>query len=206
MIKYVVDEHGFIIRSSASRSTRKSTQNRKYNNCPVCGVRVRVNNLDKHIRKVHPDYSADNSHTSQKSSFPVQQSRHNETAKSTAEKQVPLDNTLTQGGEKMTQCPYCSCRVRVDRLEKHIQKRCPVRRKESPQTDKRVSSNKRQNMHQVSVSNMHNGSNIEEEALRQSFDESIYGGKYLGHLRREFDGKFGSLPLYDDYGDESDAD
>lgn len=44
----------------------------------------------------------------------------------------------------------------------------------------------------------------EYERLRQSQDESRDGGKYLGHMRRER-GKFGSLPLYDDYSDESSA-
>ncbi|MBU6362340.1 MAG: hypothetical protein KGS46_20205 [Chloroflexi bacterium] len=47
---------------------------------------------------------------------------------------------------------------------------------------------------------------IGKESLWQSSDESSYGDKYLGHMQREWDGKFGSLPLYDDYGDEADAD
>lgn len=45
-----------------------------------------------------------------------------------------------------------------------------------------------------------------DEALIQSHDEPRDGGKYIGHMRREFDGKFGSMPLYDDYGDEANAD
>ncbi len=45
---------------------------------------------------------------------------------------------------------------------------------------------------------------LREEVLRQSRgEEGSYGGKYLGHMRRESDGSFGSLPLYDDYGEES---
>ena len=46
---------------------------------------------------------------------------------------------------------------------------------------------------------------IEVAKLRQSDHESSYGDKYVGQSRREWDGKFGSLPLYDDYGDEADA-
>jgi len=46
-----------------------------------------------------------------------------------------------------------------------------------------------------------------EEVLRQSRgEEGSYGGKYLGQMRRERDGRFGSLPLYDDYGEESGPD
>jgi len=45
-----------------------------------------------------------------------------------------------------------------------------------------------------------------EQAFIQSHDEPMDGGKYLGHMEREWDGKFGSLPLYDDHNDEADAD
>ncbi len=47
--------------------------------------------------------------------------------------------------------------------------------------------------------------NLQGQALRQSFEDSSYGDKGLGHMRRE-QGKFGSLPLYDDYSEESWAD
>jgi hypothetical protein len=42
-------------------------------------------------------------------------------------------------------------------------------------------------------------------ALDQSFYETNFGGKYLGQMRREGSGQFGSLPLYDNYGDNADA-
>jgi len=42
------------------------------------------------------------------------------------------------------------------------------------------------------------------EKLKQALDESRYGGKGM-HIRHEGDGKFGSTPLHDDYGDESDS-
>lgn len=46
------------------------------------------------------------------------------------------------------------------------------------------------------------GNNV-AEAFHQAFDEKMDGGKGLGHMQREWDGKFGSLPLYDNYDDES---
>jgi len=44
------------------------------------------------------------------------------------------------------------------------------------------------------------------ESFLQSFDEKRDGGKYLGHMRRESSGQFGSLPLFDDYDDDANAD
>lgn len=40
------------------------------------------------------------------------------------------------------------------------------------------------------------------DAFRQAFNETRYGAKGMHH-RREWDGKFGSTPLHDDYNDES---
>jgi len=45
-----------------------------------------------------------------------------------------------------------------------------------------------------------------QAAFDQAFHESRFGDKYVGLSRRESSGRFGSLPLYDDYGDEADAD
>ena len=45
-----------------------------------------------------------------------------------------------------------------------------------------------------------------EEELNQSDHESRFGEKYLGQMRRDYDGTFGSIPLYDDYGEESGPD
>ena len=56
-----------------------------------------------------------------------------------------------------------------------------------------------------SSSHSEESSGADLEAFRQSQAETSFGGKYLGQMRREFDGKFGSLPLYDDYDDESEA-
>jgi hypothetical protein len=42
------------------------------------------------------------------------------------------------------------------------------------------------------------------EAFKQAFNETRYGAKGMHH-RHEWDGKFGSTPLHDDYDDESDS-
>lgn len=43
------------------------------------------------------------------------------------------------------------------------------------------------------------------EAFWQAMDEKRYGAKGMHH-RHEWDGKFGSTPLHDDYSDEADSD
>lgn len=42
------------------------------------------------------------------------------------------------------------------------------------------------------------------EAFKQAFNETRYGAKGMHH-RHEWDGKFGSTPLHDDYNDESES-
>lgn len=42
-----------------------------------------------------------------------------------------------------------------------------------------------------------------KDVNRRLSEELDFGDKYLGQVRRESDGSFGSLPLYDDYGEES---
>jgi hypothetical protein len=95
----------------------------------------------------------------------------------------------------MTKCPACRARVRVDRLKKHLGKVHPGWR------DPRAS----RNPHTESVS-ADQGAEFPKEELNQSDHESRYADKYLGQMRRDYDGTFGSLPLYDDYGDESGPD
>jgi hypothetical protein len=43
----------------------------------------------------------------------------------------------------------------------------------------------------------------QDDLLKSRGEEGSYGDKYLGQVRRDYDGSFGSIPLYDDYGEES---
>lgn len=47
---------------------------------------------------------------------------------------------------------------------------------------------------------------IRAASVIQSDRETIFGDKHLGPWAHESDGKFGSISLYDDYGDEANAD
>jgi hypothetical protein len=112
---------------------------------------------------------------------------------------------------QLARCPYCTAHVKTTRLRKHLAKVHPSkhllntgardlptaatsqRRTERPEHTAKASLSWREDQVQAL------------EALRQSFDEPRDGSKGLGHMRREGDGKFGSFPLHDDYGDEADA-
>lgn len=65
--------------------------------------------------------------------------------------------------------------------------------------------------HQTTADRKHipsgrNAKAVNFRSRRQLDDDGLDGSKYLGHFRRESSGQFGSYPLHDDYGDESDAD
>lgn len=200
MTKYYIDESGLLTGKVPPGINRPPTLVRRgqasykpLKKCPVCGQQI--GRLTKHIRKVHPDYI--DSHTIQESTV-------------LTKKSVPAIGMPQQGPNRlMTQCPHCKSPVRNDRLEKHILNACPAQKISTPSVGKLDTRRAKPDAEQEGISDTDSATrkvDIEEEALRQSFDEPIDGGKYLGHMRREWDGKFGSLPLYDDYEDESNAD
>lgn len=99
-------------------------------------------------------------------------------------------------------CPICNRSMIYQELYDHIQANHP---KENPKIIlakfKQVIRQRMGSSDYVDISNK--PVNL-EEAFSQSDDETRYAGKYLGYMRRE-SGKFGSLPLYDDYDDESNS-
>jgi endogenous inhibitor of DNA gyrase (YacG/DUF329 family) len=102
----------------------------------------------------------------------------------------------------MTNCPECGVQVREKNLARHLGK---VHQKQKPQKNRRRDFEQKAPRDGTSHERGRSISTKDAaklEALRQSLDERRDGGKYLGYMSRE-SGKFGSLPLYDDYGDES---
>jgi hypothetical protein len=100
-----------------------------------------------------------------------------------------------QTNRPMTVCPACKTPVGVAKLQKHMRKVHPGWRRSAAS----------QNAGSETVS-ADRGQEFPEEELSQSDHEPIYGDKYVGQTRRDYDGTWGSLPLYDDYGDESGPD
>lgn len=219
MPQYYVDESGFLTAippitphtSFPVGRGRKSSELRPFKSCPVCGQQIR--RLVKHLRKAHPKYKVPTSNQQTDVNSPT--TVHSKQSDDTRGATVSLSGLspsveITKSGKRntvITQCPHCKCSVRSDRLQGHILQKCSVGRKLKSQANKSPRIKQRAKVEaSPSIDPETQKTSLEEEALRQSFDEPIYGGKYLGHMRREWDGKFGSLPLYDDYEDEADAD
>jgi hypothetical protein len=94
-------------------------------------------------------------------------------------------------------CPECHAYVRSDRLSKHLAKvhREPPRpRTPKPEVPTRPHAEEE---------GYRSPTRSKTESFLQSHDETRFGGKYLGQVRREGDGKFGSLPLFEDHDDEA---
>lgn len=102
----------------------------------------------------------------------------------------------------LVECPQCKCQVRESRLDNHMRLKCP--KKDAP-AQKQVENQVMPSREQAPMTSTPSSSR-QVEALIQSDRESRFADKYVGQMRHQWDGKFGSLPLYDDYGDEADAD
>ena len=118
----------------------------------------------------------------------VERSRPKESASSSPTRtRTPKPATT----KPMTTCPICGVNVRKDRLDKHVRKVHPA---SSRDTLGQQNKGKRAPA-AAPVASL--------ESLRQSDHEARFGDKYVGQSHRDSDGTFGSLPLYDDHGDEA---
>ncbi len=171
--------------------------------CSICGHHVNRKRLSSHMGKVH---STPN-HAKQRS---TQSSKVRDSVSGRAVP-APAPVPVTRTNRPQTTCPVCRVAVRTDRLERHLKKvhppfAVPTSRPGIPEPGRgptfpaRAGSPARRVTHRTSSSPM------PREEFLQSQYEPRYGGKYLGHMRRDLNGTFGSVPLYDDYGDESSAD
>jgi len=121
-------------------------------------------------------------------------------------------------GKSWTKCPVCEAKLLEKNLGKHQRKihGIEVSSRSAPgqaSERKKVLGNvKKAKRRKTSLPSSAGGrrtgtgrpTDLHEQRLHQSYEDQHFGGKGLGHFRRE-EGRFGSLPLYDDYGEESDA-
>jgi hypothetical protein len=116
-------------------------------------------------------------------------------------------NLTSKVPKKMVTC-YCKAVLSVNNLDKHLENAhrlgkevVPIFRRKvikdnlSVDNDKKTLNNKERN---ISDEN-------EIEAVVQSPFETRFADKFLGYFARD-KGKYGSISLYDDYGDESNSD
>ncbi len=100
----------------------------------------------------------------------------------------PIQTAKLPQGE-MVKCKYCDSFVRKRNMEKHCKKMHKMRLKKVTDEEQAISENE-----------------PSRESVIQSDRETLFGDKHLGPWAHEWDGKFGSISLYDDYGDEASAD
>lgn len=159
--------------------------------CHLCQKRLLSSQFTEHLISIHRSYLEGWDHLS---TYPQQRLApepslhdvHNtEAGRLSSSKPVEVSSS----SKKMVRCPYCACSVREDRLNKHCHK---VHNISHESRNHNVSRQARQSRTE------------KPESLEQAYLETRDGGKYLGYMARE-NGRFGSLPLYDDYGDESEA-
>jgi hypothetical protein len=184
--------------------------------CPVCKSPVKQNKLWKHFASAHSYIKLTNEQIYYLESGNINDI-HVEKVKGPAKFRLTIkhgkgDHHIlppgafgeTQSRIDRVKCPLCKYKTEYKVLFVHIQVSHPeVNPKIVMAKFNRVNrSNNRDNLrgYQDELNELVK----DYERLKQGQDEPRDGGKYMGHMRREH-GRFGSLPLSDDYSDESDA-
>ena len=150
--------------------------------CTYCNAPIAPQNMAWHLRKVHRLKS------------PVPQSVPSPKKKPAKPAAIRLPGTSAHH----VRCSECKQSVHQDRLQAHMRKVHGIWVKRNEKNRYRTVTG-RTRSHSSRTSSQ---DRLSRQQLEQSSDEPFDGGKYLGHIKRE-NGPFGTLPLYDDYGDES---
>lgn len=152
--------------------------------CPICGLNINSSKFKKHLKNVHNNSSAKGI----LSARIAKPSDMEEFASFQLNKKLLVD------------CPVCKVKVSSKRLNKHLNKVHNASKKEI------LNSSGKKVTHNDLPLTTEDKANVLPESFYQDLDEKRDGSKGLGHMRREWDGKFGSFPLHDDYSDESNSD
>jgi hypothetical protein len=216
-------------RLSSVIETATNQEASDFRQCPICNVAVKQNRLKKHIATVHrgvpvpgnqmekppikkaaqaDDMIAKSTALSRKRTQRSVRHSHNaldnQNGTKTSGFSTSVDKVVTNREANVVKCPLCKHRAAYKVLFTHLQVSHPeINPKIVMAKFNRVNShNARGNLsrYQEELNDLVK----DYERLKQGLDEHRDGGKYMGHMRREH-GRFGSLPLYDDYSDESDA-
>jgi hypothetical protein len=99
-----------------------------------------------------------------------------------------------KAGKIMRPCPLCQQLVHQAGLSKHLQE----------VHGRRLKQAERHSRNESPIRGTAYSDEISLEALEQSFEDRRDASRGWGHHRRDYDGTFGSMPVHDDYSDESD--
>ncbi len=151
--------------------------------CPICAVSVRMDRFDRHLRKVHQQGVAT----------------------------VSASTSVNHGGKEhkgtFIICHACNQSVKQSKFAQHLLKFHKTSNSSPVQASACKTNKRAANSEQRYQTSSHSQNDKKSRAaLDQSFHEASFGGKYIGQMRREGSGRFGSTPLYDDYSDEAYAD
>jgi DNA-directed RNA polymerase subunit RPC12/RpoP len=216
------------VKSSKRVSTHSKNEHKNQNSfednvavqCLKCRVHLSIIGLEKHYKNKHLKNSANLN--------PTRQATTRKIPSKSSEYFCPICNTFVSKGtlllhidkahpDKKNQkdvisltnrlpkdfyvnCQYCTSRVKKGNLEKHYKKMHGSQLTVLNKNETISLSSPRQD-NDVSLIE-----SPEKQSVIQSDRETIFGDKNLGPWAHEFDGKFGSISLYDDYGDEASAD
>lgn len=188
--------------------------------CPVCKVAVKPNRIRKHLKKVHPGVQLSEEKIERLQQAPksagsgwkqtqlgaraFRQSLKMERERRLDDVSNKGDSAKSHENANLVKCPLCKHRTQYNVLFVHIQ----VGHPEVNPKFVMAKFNKAYKNHKSAEKDRYEDElrelAKEYERFKQGQDEPRDGGKYMGYMRRE-QGKFGSLPLYDDYSDEADA-
>jgi hypothetical protein len=180
--------------------------------CPICKTAVKLKKLKKHIAKIHPgmQLTAEQIKILEKglsSQDPSQPKRVFKKKRNIEWNSIshPAEKTDLYQEANLVKCPLCKHRTQYNVLFVHLQV-------SHPEVNPKIVMSK---FNKVNRSKDYaNLSRYQDELqeivkdyerLRQGLDEPRDGSKHVGHMRREWNGQFGSFPLHDDYGDEAEA-
>lgn len=169
--------------------------------CPICHANIKTQGkFEKHLVLVH---NQKGQALPNKLTVKIPEQK----PESLSKKQTIRSNS-NRPQEPEIICPICKAKIRSQhRLDRHLFKvhhestQNPAITKISP-PDKQVRPQQRSSDSSEKWLKDEVDAKYLKDAFDQSFDEPIYGGKGLGHMEREWDGKFGSLPLFDPSDDD----
>ena len=178
--------------NSSSQNNRPATQPQKQAHttlpvpalipCAYCNAPVSPKNMAKHLRKVHHVESA------VRQPAPAQK----------VVSRKPSVIRLPSMDAHYVRCSECKQPIHQDRLQAHQRKVHGIWLKRGERNHfRKVNRRTRSQSARASASDK-----LSRQQLEQGSDEPFDGGKHWGHIERE-NGRFGSSPLYDDYGEES---
>jgi len=173
--------------------------------CPQCQAKVRSDRLDRHIQNVHNGPTKTKTATPASTKKPVAGPAEKERV-CCPKCQIYMraddlqDHLRVSHKGELIRCPHCKVKMRANLLADHLLSK---HGQKSPAGQKPgLTPTQTRKTGKPTVFDRQGTA----EALTQSDHEARDGSKGLGHMRRDFDGTFGSFPLHDDYNDESSAD